>query len=109
MKWASQKAHRRYRSPTEALDPREIGLQNSLDFREIGLKNSLDFRKIGLTFWYFLGLKEVLQSSVIFASARFTEICRGLGRYAPNTPPHSRDFRKVSAYFCELSGGYKWG
>ena len=32
---------------------------------------------------------------MIFASARFTEICRGLGRYAPDTPPNSRDFRKV--------------
>ena len=45
-----QKPHR---SPIEALDPREIGLQNSLDIREIGLKNSLDFRKIGLTLGYF--------------------------------------------------------
>eukprot|EP00982_Pelagococcus_subviridis_P005674 29780-Pelagococcus_subviridis.AAC.1 len=34
-----------------------------------------------------IGLKEVLQSSVISASARLTEICRGSGslrsRYAP--------------------------
>ena len=81
MKWASQKAHRRYRSPTEALDPREIGLQNSLDFREIGLKNSLDFRKIGLknrqTFWYFWGLKEVLQNPCYLrqhSSRRFVEV-----------------------------------
>ena len=44
---------------------------------------------------HFAGLKEVLQSSVISASARFTEVCRGLGRYAPDTPPRSRDFRKV--------------
>eukprot|EP00982_Pelagococcus_subviridis_P004404 29162-Pelagococcus_subviridis.AAC.1 len=57
-------SHRRltegHRSPTEAHDPREIGL------------------------------KEVRQSSVISASARLTEICRGLlslGCYAPDTPP----------------------
>ena len=37
----------------------------------------------------------MLQRLVISASARFTEICRGLGRYAPDTPPKSRDFRKV--------------
>ena len=65
MKWGlTEGSQKPLRSPTEALDPREIGLQNSLDFREIGLKNSLDFRKIGLknsldfrkiglTFWYF--------------------------------------------------------
>ena len=96
MKWAftegSQKPHRRL---TEAP-------QNTPDFREIGLKNSQ-------TFWYFWGLKEVLQSLVTSASARLTELCRGLwslGRYAPDTPSKSRDFRKVLAYFLELSGGF---
>ena len=36
------------------------------------------------------------QSSVISASARLTEVLEVLGRYAPDTPPKSRDFRKVS-------------
>ena len=57
---------------------------------------------------HFAGLKEVLQSSVIFASARFTEICRGLGRYAPDTPPKSRDFRKVSRYLKSRREVFEW-
>ena len=36
------------------------------------------------------------QSSVISASARLTAVLEVLGRYAPDTPPKSRDFRKVS-------------
>ena len=46
---------------------------------------------------------------MIFASARLTAVLEVLGRYAPDMPPKSRDFRKVLAYFCELSGTLIWG
>ena len=32
---------------------------------------------------------------MISASAKLTEVLEVLGRYAPDTPPKSRDFRKV--------------
>ena len=112
MKWASQKAHRRYRSPTEALDPREIGLQNSLDFREIGLKNSLDFRKIGLknrqTFWYFWGLKEVLQNPCYLrqhSSRRFVEVWVATLQIRPRTPVISVRFRHTFVSCREVING----
>ena len=48
------------------------------------------------------------QSSVISASAKLTAVYEGLGRYAPDTPPKSRDFRKVLWYLKSCREVFEW-
>ena len=45
---------------------------------------------------------------MISASARLTEVLEVLGRYAPDTPPKSRDFRKVSRYLKSRREVFEW-
>jgi hypothetical protein len=45
---------------------------------------------------------------VISASARLTAVLEVLGRYAPDTPPKSRDFRKVSRYLKSCREVFEW-